>query len=184
LRYIKWRFVGEYSAKFKERTVLEMLFIGTFEHTLDGKNRVILPAKFRKGLGEEFICKFHASKYPSVQLYNAQEFERSREEALMRARTPIEKRNILAQFHLGTDTAGCDSQGRVVLNQMITEAAEIEKTCIFVGFGEYIEVMSPANYKKYLASITASHVADEEALESEENIYRQYQSEGKFLNLG
>ena len=170
--------------KSKERTVLEMLFVGTYEHTLDGKNRVILPVKFRKGLGEEFICKLHASKYPSVQLYNAEEFERSREEALMRARSPIEKRNILAQFHLGTDTAGCDSQGRVVLNQMITEAAEIEKTCIFVGFGEYIEVMSPANYKKYLASITASHVADEEALEKEEDVYRQYQAEGKFLSLG
>lgn len=161
-----------------------MMFIGTFEHTLDGKNRVILPVKFRKGLGEEFICKFHASKYPSVQLYNAEEFERSRDEALMRARTPIEKRNILAQFHLGTDTASCDSQGRVVLNQMITEAAEIEKTCIFVGFGDYIEVMSPANYKKYLASVTAGNVADEEALESEADVYREHQAKGDFLSLG
>ena len=161
-----------------------MMFLGTFEHNLDGKNRVILPVKFRQGLGEEFICKFHASKYPSIQLYNAEEFERSRDEALMRARTPIEKRNILAQFHLGTDTAGCDSQGRVVLNQMITEAAEIEKTCIFVGFGDYIEVMSPSNYKKYLASVTAANAADEQALEDEADVYRKYQSEGKFLNLG
>ena len=102
----------------------------------------------------------------------------------MRARTPIEKRNILAQFHLGTDTASCDGQGRVVLNQMITEAAEIEKNCIFVGFGEYIEVMSPANYKKYLASVTAANAADEQALEDEADVYRKYQSEGKFLNLG
>ena len=161
-----------------------MMFLGTFEHNLDGKNRVILPVKFRKGLGEEFICKFHASKYPSIQLYNAEQFERSREEALMRARTPIEKRNILAQFHLGTDTASCDSQGRVVINQMIAEAAEIEKTCIFVGFGEYIEVMSPSNYKKYLASVTAANAADEQALEDEAAVYRKYQSEGKFLNLG
>ncbi len=168
----------------KERTVLEMMFIGTFEHNLDGKNRVILPVKFRKGLGEEFICKFHASKYPSIQLYNAEQFEHSREEALMRARTPIEKRNILAQFHLGTDTASCDAQGRVVLNQMVTEAAEIEKTCIFVGFGEYVEVMSPANYKKYLASVTANNAADEQALEDEAAVYRKYQSEGKFLGLG
>ena len=160
------------------------MFIGTFEHNLDGKNRVILPVKFRNGLGEEFICKFHASKYPSIQLYNAEQFERSRDEALMRARTPIEKRNILAQFHLGTDTASCDGQGRVVLNQMITEAAEIEKNCIFVGFGEYIEVMSPANYKKYLASVTAANAADEQALEDEADVYRKYQSEGKFLNLG
>ncbi len=160
------------------------MFLGTYEHNLDGKNRVILPVKFRKGLGEEFICKFHASKYPSVQLYNAEEFERSREEALMRARTPIEKRNILAQFHLGTDTASCDSQGRVVFNQMITQAAEIEKTCIFVGFGDYIEVMSPANYKKYLTSVTAANVADEEALDKEADVYRDHQAKGDFLSMG
>ena len=108
---------------FKERTVPDMLFVGTFEHSLDGKNRVILPVKFRKGLGEEFICKFHASKYPSIQLFNAEQFEQAREEALMRARTPIEKRNILAQFHLGTDTANCDAQGRVVLSQQLHQKA-------------------------------------------------------------
>ncbi len=162
----------------------DVLFVGTFEHSLDGKNRVILPVKFRKGLGEEFICKFHASKYPSIQLFNAEQFEQAREEALMRARTPIEKRNILAQFHLGTDTANCDAQGRVVLNQMITEIAEIEKTCIFVGFGEHVEVMSPANYKKYLASITANNVADEQALEDEQKKYREHQANGDFLSLG
>lgn len=161
-----------------------MMFLGTYEHNLDGKNRVFLPAKFRKDLGDEFIYKFHASKYPSIQLYNVDEFNKAREEALLRARSPIEKRNILAQYHLGTDTANCDAQGRVVLNQMVTSAAEIEKTCIFVGFGDYVEVMSPANYKKYLASITASNAADEQALEDEAAVYRQYQSEGKFLNLG
>ena len=161
-----------------------MLFVGTFEHSLDGKNRVILPVKFRKGLGEEFICKFHASKYPSIQLFNSEQFEQAREEALMRARTPIEKRNILAQFHLGTDTASCDAQGRVVLNQLVTQSAEIEKTCIFVGFGDYVEVMSPSNYKKYLASITASNVADEQALEDEQKKYREHQANGDFLSLG
>ena len=160
------------------------MFIGTFEHNLDGKNRVFLPARFRKELGDEFIYKFHASKYPSIQLYNADEFNKARDEALMRARTPVEKRNILAQYHMGTDIANCDSQGRVVLNQMVTTAAEIEKACIFVGFGDYVEVMSPANYKKYLASITASNAADEQALEDEASVYRQYQSEGKFLNIG
>ncbi len=161
-----------------------MMFVGTFEHNLDGKNRVILPVRFRKGLGEEFYCKFHASKYPSIQLYSAEQFEQARQEALLRARSPIEKRNILAQFHLGTDVASCDAQGRVILNQMVTQAAEIEKTCIFVGFGEHIEVMSPANYKKYLAFVTANNAADEQALEDEAKVYREHQARGDFLNLG
>lgn len=161
-----------------------MMFLGTFEHNLDGKNRVFLPARFRKELGDEFIYKYHASKYPSIQLYNSEQFEKSRQEALLRARTPVEKRNILAQYHMGTDIASCDSQGRVVLNQMVTAAAEIEKACIFVGFGDYVEVMSPANYKKYLSAMSASNAADEQALEDEAEVYRRLQAEGKFLNVG
>ncbi len=161
-----------------------MMFIGTFEYNLDGKNRVFLPARFRKGLGDEFIYKISGSKYPSIQLYNIDEFEKSREEALMRARNKVDKRNILAEYHLGTDIATCDSQGRFILNQLVTKTAEIEKTCIFVGFGDYIEVMSPANYNKYIRSIADNNAADEQALEDEREVYRDHLRQGHFLNAG
>ncbi len=160
------------------------MLIGTYEHNLDGKNRVFVPVKFRDELGNNFIYKFHASKYPSIQLYSQKQFESARDEALMRARSPIEKRNILAQFYLGTGEASYDGQGRIVLNQLVTNQAGISKQCIFVGFGDYVEIMSPENYQEYLSSITASNTAAEQALEDESAIYYQYQSEGKFLNLG
>ena len=160
------------------------MFIGTFEHNLDGKNRVFLPARFRKELGDDFIYTLNTSKYPSIQLYHADTFNKVREESLMRARTEVEKRNIRAKYHMGTDIANCDAQGRFVLSHMVTTLAGIEKACIFVGFGDYVEVMSPANFRKYLESLAASNAADEQALEDEAEVYRKYQSEGKFLNLG
>ncbi len=160
------------------------MLIGTYEHNLDGKNRVFIPVKFREELGDGFVYKFHASKYPSIQLYSKKEFESALQESLLRARNPIEKRNILAKNYMGTGEAAYDSQGRIVLGQLATKQAGIEKQCIFIGFGNYVEVMSPENYSKYLDSISASNAADEQALEEEAAVYRSYQAEGKFLNLG
>ncbi len=159
------------------------MLIGTFEHNLDGKNRVFVPAKFRDELGETVYYTFHSSKYPSIQLYSKQGFEEALEEALAEAKDRTERRNIRAEFMMGAGEANYDSQGRVVFSQITTKQAEITKQCIFVGFGDYVEVMSPENYNKYLESITLNNTLDEEAIESEKKILRTYKAEGKLLNL-
>ncbi len=159
------------------------MLIGTYEHNLDGKNRVFIPAKFRDDLGENFIYTYHSSKYPSIQLYSKQGFEDALEEALEEAKDRTEKRNIRAEFMMGAGEASYDSQGRVIFSQIVTRQAGIEKQCIFVGFGDYVEVMSPENYNKYLESITLNNTLDEEAIESEKKILRSYKSEGKLLNI-
>ena len=159
------------------------MLIGTYEHNLDGKNRVFIPAKFRDELGETVYYTFHSSKYPSIQLYSKQGFEEALEEALLEAKDRTERRNIRAEFMMGAGEASYDNQGRVVLSPMSTRNAGIEKQCIFVGFVDYVEVMSPENYNKYLESITLNNTLDEEAIESEKKILRSYKSEGKLLGL-
>ena len=159
------------------------MLIGTYEHNLDGKNRVFIPAKFRDELGETVYYTFHSSKYPSIQLYSKQGFEEALEEALLEAKDRTERRNIRAEFMMGAGEATYDSQGRVVLNPLSTRNAGIEKQCIFVGFVDYVEVMSPENYNKYLETITLNNTLDEEAIESEKKILRSYKSEGKLLGL-
>ena len=159
------------------------MLVGTYEHNLDGKNRVFVPAKFREDLGEAFYYRFHSSKYPSIQLYSKQEFEDALEEALEEAKDRKERRNIKAEFMMCAGEASYDTQGRVIFSQIVTRQAGIEKQCMFVGFGDYVEVMSPANYSKYLESITLSNTLDEEAIESEKKILRSYKSEGKLLEI-
>lgn len=159
------------------------MLIGTYEHNLDGKNRVFVPAKFRDELGETVYYTFHSSKYPSIQLYSKQGFEEALEEALLEAKDRTERRNIRAEFMMGAGEVTYDSQGRVVLSPLTTKKAEIEKQCIFVGFVDYVEVMSPENYNKYLESISKNNVLDEEAIESEKKLLRTYKAEGKLLNL-
>lgn len=158
------------------------MFIGTFEHNMDSKNRVFVPARFREELGESFYYKLYPSeKYPSIQLYSKEEFKRQFEDPVNGISNLAKKRNLLAQIYLGTDDATVDNQGRISIGSVIAKKAGLEKRCIFVGFGSYVEVMSPEAYDNYLEKMCQSNSADEDAVEKEEEVYRQLMSEGKFL---
>ena len=159
------------------------MFIGTFEHNMDAKNRVFVPAKFREELGESFYYKLYSSeKYPSIQLYSKEEFKRQFEDPVSGISNLAKKRNLLAQIYLGTDDATVDNQGRISIGSAIAKKAGLEKRCIFVGFGSFVEVMSPEAYDNYLEKMCQSNSADEEAVEKEEAVYRQLLGEGKFLD--
>lgn len=160
------------------------MFIGTFKHNMDSKNRVFVPAKFREELGESFYCKLYASdKHPSIQLYSKEEFRHQFEDPVEGITSLAKKRNLLAKIYLGTDEVIVDNQGRISISSVIAKKAGLEKSCIFVGFGSYVELMSESAYDKYLENMCQSNSADEQAAEAEEDIYRQLMSEGKFLGI-
>ena len=50
-----------------------MSFVGSFKHSLDAKNRVFIPAKFREELGEEFYITRKFDTYLSI--YTAEDWE-------------------------------------------------------------------------------------------------------------
>ena len=158
------------------------MFIGTFEHNMDSKNRVFVPAKFREELGDSFYYKLYASKEcPSIQLYSKDEFRRKFEEPARASLNQAESKILYGKIYMGVDEANVDNQGRISIGSAIAKKAGVEKRCIFVGFGSYVEVMSPEAYDNYLEKMCQDNSADENATQKEEDIYRQLMSEGKFL---
>ena len=168
----------------KQLKVKEVVFvlIGTYEHNIDGKNRLFVPAKFRAVLGSEFIFKICRSKYPSVQLYSKAQFQKEVDEALRGVTAEVLRRNIKAQKYLGTGEAICDTQGRIVLGGETAKLAKLEKACILTGFGDYVEIMSPEVYEAYNASLLEAAVAEEEAFFAQEELRNEKRSEGAYLD--
>ncbi len=164
--------------------VKEVVFvlIGTYEHNIDGKNRLFVPAKFRAVLGSEFIFKICRSKYPSVQLYSKAQFQKEVDEALRSVTAEVLRRNIKAQKYLGTGEAVCDAQGRIVLGGETAKLAKLEKACILTGFGDYVEIMSPEVYEAYNASLLEAAVAEEEAFFAQEELRNEKRSKGAYLD--
>lgn len=123
------------------------MFMGEFEHTIDEKARLIMPAKFREGLGERFVvtkgldsCLF---VYPLNEWANL--------EAKLKA-LPLTNTNARAfvrfMFSGATDSE-LDKQGRVLLPPNLREHAKLERDVVVIGVSNRVEIWSKAVWEKY-----------------------------------
>ncbi len=115
------------------------MFMGEYNHTIDAKGRIIIPAKFREQLGDEFVitkgmdgCLF---VYPNEAWA---EFE----EKLKALPLTVNKeaRKFSRFFLAGATAVEIDKQGRVLIPATLREFAGLSKDVVFAGVLERIEV--------------------------------------------
>ncbi|MBQ4269998.1 MAG: hypothetical protein IJB97_10170 [Clostridia bacterium] len=130
------------------------MFCGMFEHQLDDKNRIRIPAKFKKGLtgehGEKsysFARGMNGCIYVFPEDVLAETIQSISDEKMGAAT----KASLI--FMSSIFSAEEDAQGRVVLPSMLREIAGIKKDVITVGRGKRLEIWSSENYKKYLENV-------------------------------
>lgn len=116
-----------------------MPFVGEFSHTLDVKNRVFMPAKFREQLGEAFYVTRKMNKN-CLAVYSESEMEKISE---MINRFPDSEVSEIKTFLFSkTVYVTPDANGRVVLIPSILSYAQIEKNVVIVGVGNHVEIWS------------------------------------------
>ena len=110
------------------------MFLGTSDHSLDAKGRVILPSKFREELGECFYITKGFEK--CVQVMSVDEFDRLR--AQIRA-LPADKALSLQYLLISPAVLVTpNSQGRVVISQKLREDAGLTGEITVVGMDSRI----------------------------------------------
>ncbi|KUK55348.1 MAG: Protein MraZ [Atribacteria bacterium 34_128] len=125
----------------------EKMFLGQYEHSLDEKGRVIMPAKFREDLGDSFVITFGLDKclfiYPMEEweklAHNLEALPFGKKDTRAFKRT-LASRALISRF---------DQQGRVVLAKYLRDYAEIEKNVIIIGVFERIEIWDMKKWKGY-----------------------------------
>jgi len=127
------------------------MFYGEFEHSLDKKSRVIIPAKFREALKDNFIEKFYITRGLDGCLFVFIEEEWKKQEQKFRSFSLVkaEARKFNRMFFSGASELICDRQGRVLLPQYLKEYAQIDKDIIFIGVSNRIEIWSKARWKEF-----------------------------------
>jgi len=127
------------------------MFIGEYRHTLDAKNRISLPAKFRKELGTSVVvtrgldhCLF---VYPKAAWKKeAQKFaEHSSGGAAGRAFARL----MLA----GANEADVDSAGRILLPDYLKTYAGLAAKCVVAGVSDRVELWDEPAWETYTAGI-------------------------------
>lgn len=120
------------------------MFMGEYSHSLDAKGRLIMPARFREQLGDEFVV----TKSPDKCLYvYTNEDWKSFEEKL--AQLPITNkgtRQFVRFFLAGAAACEVDKQGRILLPAVLREYAQLDKEVILAGTSKRIEIWNKDRY--------------------------------------
>ena len=131
-----------------------MAFHGTFDHTLDSKNRLTVPSKLRTAFAEgAFLVRSTErciSLYPSAT-YSAQT------EAALSGLNPLhpQARELRRYFHSNASQVELDSAGRVMLSARQLEHAGIGRDVVVIGAGDCLELWDPSTWAAYDQDLTA-----------------------------
>lgn len=133
------------------------MLYGRFEHNIDAKGRIFVPAKLREKLGDTFIAA--AVMDACICLYSMEEWNKLLEKL---NETPMTRARRL-QRHLSSNAADVtvDAQGRILLPRHLLGYAALEKEALVIGAGNRAEIWNPANYEAAAALMTAEEVEAE-----------------------
>ena len=134
------------------------MFTGEYEHSVDTKNRIFVPAKFREELGESFIIS-RDLRGKRLKIFSQAGWEAYIAPILEQERKISEK--AMRYLHRNAVQVSPDSQGRVVLTRELLGYAEIEKNAVIVGCSTYAEIWSAENWAAELEGESAEDIRSE-----------------------
>lgn len=135
-----------------------MMFMGEYRHSLDTKNRLIIPAKFREGLSGTFVVTKGLDG--CLAIYTMDKWNAIIARLAQIPGTKKEARLYMRSLTSKAQECTLDSQGRIPLPQFLLNTANIEKNCVVVGVADYIEIWPEERWDTY----------DEEASDSFESV--------------
>ena len=114
------------------------MFMGEYNHTIDAKGRLIIPSKFRAGLGDEFVVT--AGLDGCLFIYPKKEWKAFEEKLYALPITNPSARKFSRFFLANACSCEFDKQGRILLPQNLRVLALLEKDVVLAGVGSRIEI--------------------------------------------
>ena len=126
---------------------LSILFIGEYQHSLDSKNRIIVPAKLREGLGNKFVITKGLDG--CLYAYPLEEWKILEDKLKTLPLTNKDARTFVRFFFSGACEVEVDKQGRGLIPQNLKEYACIEKEIVSIGVLTRVEIWGKEKWQEY-----------------------------------
>jgi MraZ protein len=131
-----------------------LAFHGQHEHSLDSKDRLTIPARFRAALADGVILVKGLD--PCVEVYPVHEFGRFEEREVAGFSTfSRDQRRMRRRIYAHSVDEKLDSAGRIRLPGNLIEHAGLGGTCVIVGVGDYLEIWQPGTWGAEDAEVDA-----------------------------
>lgn len=133
------------------------MLYGRYQHNIDAKGRIFVPAKLREKLGDTFIAA--AVMDHCVSLYSMEEWDKLLEGL---SETPMtQARKLLRYLSANAADVQVDAQGRILLPKHLLAYASLEKEALVLGAGKRAEIWNPALYDEDVGDMTSETVEAE-----------------------
>lgn len=123
------------------------MFTGEYQHGIDEKGRLIVPAKFREVLGDQFIITKGLDN--CLFVYPREEWNTLENKLKNLPFTNRDARAFARFFFSGAVECETDKQGRILINANLRDYAGIVKDVVIIGVGTRIEIWSQETWAEY-----------------------------------
>jgi MraZ protein len=132
-------------------------FRGTFDHTLDAKNRLTVPARYRAALAEGAVLAIPIDQQPCVGVWRPEEYNRYTDRAIAELPPLSGRLQELERFFYGNSIdAELDAAGRIMLPSFLIEHASLSKEVVVVGVGPRLELWDKASWNDHRSALRGS----------------------------
>ncbi|MCD7865247.1 MAG: division/cell wall cluster transcriptional repressor MraZ [Clostridiales bacterium] len=122
------------------------MFKGQYNHSVDAKGRIIMPAKYREILGEEFVVT--KGMDGCLFVYSNEEWENIENKFQNVSSANKDARKFMRFFFAGAADCEVDKQGRVLIPPKLREYAGLQKEVVLAGVGNRIEIWSTERWQE------------------------------------
>lgn len=133
------------------------MFIGEYQHNIDAKGRMIMPAKFRDGLGESFVITKGLDN--CLFAYSQEEWANLEAKLKTLPLSSKDARAFVRFFFAGATECEVDKQGRILIPASLREHASLTKDVVVIGVSTRVEIWDKDTWERY-DDISADEIAE------------------------
>jgi MraZ protein len=125
------------------------MFRGRYEHTIDPKGRVSIPAKFREILTKKYDDRVFVTNFDRCLVaYPFEEWITLEEKASSLSMVKKEARSFVRFFFSSATECLLDKQGRILIPQTLRDYADLDKEVVLVGQLKKIEIWAKKRWSE------------------------------------
>ncbi|MDI6710566.1 MAG: division/cell wall cluster transcriptional repressor MraZ [Bacillota bacterium] len=131
------------------------MFIGEYQHTMDAKGRLFIPARLREGLGDTAVATKGLDR--CLFLFSAEEWRNMEGKLRKLPLARADARAFARLFFSGAAELEIDKQGRILLPAHLREYAGLEKDVVVLGVSSRVEIWDREEWTRYSSAAGGSY---------------------------
>lgn len=138
------------------------MFLGEYQHSVDSKGRLVLPARFRDRLERGLVITKGQER--CLYIFRIDKWDQEVEKVNRLPRTDRRSRNYARSFFGSASDQQMDGQGRIQIPQPLRDYASLAKDVVVVGVADRVEVWNVASWESVSGEADEQFAGIEEAL--------------------